>query len=359
MCHVAFVRPTFRLSDWQHYVTVNKRFADAIVEEATRQDPLVLIQDYHLSLLPLMLRQRLPAATILAFWHIPWPNSEMFGVCPWRREIIHGLLGSSILGFQTQLHCNNFFDTVDRFVESRIDRERASVVIAGRQTMVRPYPISIEWPPSALAAQASVLECRAAVRQHFGLASHVKIAVGVERLDYAKGILERMKAVDSLLNRRRGRLVLVQAAAPTRSKLATYAMLQQDAARLAEEINARHGDCAYKPIVLVQRHHEPCEVFELLRAADVCIVSSLHDGMNLVAKEFVAARDDNQGVLLLSTFTGASRELTEALPVNPHDTDAFDAAIEQALLMPADEQRMSCASATPAHQAVAPAAALA
>jgi len=299
------VRPTFRLSDWQHYVTVNKRFADAIVEEATRQDPLVLIQDYHLSLLPQMLRQRLPAATILTFWHIPWPNSEMFGVCPWSREIIHGLLGSSILGFQTQLHCNNFFDTVDRFVESRIDRERASVVMGGRQTMVRAYPISIEWLPSALAAQASVAECRAAIRQRFGLASHVKIAVGVERLDYTKGVLERMTAVDSLLARRpswKGRLVLVQAAAPTRSKLATYAKLQQDALRLAEEINARHGDRTYRPIVLVPRHHEPCEVFELLRAADVCIVSSLYDGMNLVAKEFVAARDDNQGVLILSTF---------------------------------------------------------
>jgi trehalose 6-phosphate synthase len=168
----------------------------------------------------------------------------------------------------------------------------------------------------------------------------VKIAVGVERLDYTKGVLERMTAVDSLLARRpswKGRLVLVQAAAPTRSKLATYAKLQQDTLRLAEEINARHGDRTYRPVVLVPRHHEPCEVFELLRAADVCIVSSLHDGMNLVAKEFVAARDDNQGVLILSTFTGASRELTEALPV--YDTDAFGAAIEQALLMPADEQR--------------------
>jgi len=229
---------------------------------------------------------------------------------------------------------------VDRFVESRIDRERASVVMGGRQTMVRAYPISVEWPPSALAAQASVAECRAAIRQRFGLASHVKIAVGVERLDYTKGVLERMTAVDSLLARRpswKGRLVLVQAAAPTRSKLATYAKLQQDTLRLAEEINARHGDRTYRPVVLVPRHHEPCEVFELLRAADVCIVSSLHDGMNLVAKEFVAARDDNQGVLILSTFTGASRELTEALPV--YDTDAFGAAIEQALLMPADEQR--------------------
>jgi len=342
VCHVAFMRPTFRRSDWRSYVTVNRRFAEAVVEEATCEDPFVLVQDYHLSLLPQMLRERLPAATILTFWHIPWPNSEMFGICPWRREIIHGLLGSSILGFQTQLHCNNFLDTVDRSVESRIDRERASVVMTGRQTMVRPYPISIEWPPSALSTQATVPECRAAVRQRFGLASDVKIAVGIERLDYTKGVLERMKAVDSFLTRSpswKGRFVLLQASAPTRSRLAAYHELQQDAARLAEEVNARHGDGAYKPIILVPRHHGQSEVFELLRAADTCIVSSLHDGMNLVAKEFVAARDDKQGVLILSAFAGAACELTEALLVNPYDTDTIGCAIEQALLMPVDEQR--------------------
>jgi len=342
VCHVAFMRPTFRRSDWQSYAAVNSRFANAVVEETTCEDPFVLVQDYHLSLLPQMLRERLPAATILTFWHIPWPNSETFGVCPWRREIIHGLLGSSILGFQTQLHCNNFLDTVDRFVESRIDRERASVVMIGRQTMVRPYPISIEWPPSALATQASVPECRAAVRQRFELASHVKIAVGIERLDYTKGVLERMKAVDSLMTQRpswKGRFVLLQAAAPTRSRLAAYHKLQQDAAHLAEEINARHGDGAYKPIILIPRHLGPSEVFELFRAADVCIVSSLHDGMNLVAKEFVAARDDNQGVLILSAFAGAACELTETLLINPYDMDAIGCAIEKAFLMPADEQR--------------------
>jgi trehalose 6-phosphate synthase len=230
---------------------------------------------------------------------------------------------------------------VDRLVESRIDRERASVVMIGRQTMVRPYPISIEWPPSALSTQASVPDCRAAVRQRFGLANHVKIAVGIERLDYTKGILERMKAVDSLLTRRpswKGQLVLLQAAAPTRSRLAAYHNLQQEAARLAEEVNTRHGDGTYKPIILISRHHRPSEVFELLRAADACIVSSLHDGMNLVAKEFVAARDDNQGVLILSAFAGAACELSEAILINPFDTDTIGCAIEQALLMPTDEQ---------------------
>jgi trehalose 6-phosphate synthase len=342
LCHIAFVRPTFRHEDWQQYVAINRRFADAVIQEVSRPDPIVLVHDYHFALLPRMVRERLPGATILAFWHIPWPNAETFGICPWREEIIYGLLGSTILGFHTQFHCNNFLEGTDRFVESRIDREHSSVTVAGRETMIRPYPISIEWPPSALATQAPVPECRAAVARRLGLRPDARIVVGIERFDYTKGILDRMQAIDHLLRRRpswRGRLVFVQAAAPTRSKLSAYGTLQKEAERLAEEINARHGDGGYRPIVLVARHHEPGEVYELFRAADACIVSSLHDGMNLVAKEFVAARDDEQGVLILSTFAGASRELNEALLVNPYDAQGMAEALERALVMPEAEQR--------------------
>jgi trehalose 6-phosphate synthase len=342
LCHIAFVRPTFRHEDWQQYVAINRRFANTVIEEASRPDPIVLVHDYHFALLPRMVRERLPHATILTFWHIPWPNSETFSICPWRQEIIHGLLGSTILGFHTQFHCNNFLEGTDRFVESRIDREHSSVTVAGRETMVRPYPISIEWPPSALAAQAPVAECRNAVSWRLGLPPAARIVVGIERFDYTKGILDRMQAVDLLLRRRpswKGRLVFVQAAAPTRSKLSAYGALQREAERLAADINARHGGDGYQPIVLVARHHEPGEVYELFRAADACIVSSLHDGMNLVAKEFVAARDDEQGVLILSTFAGASRELSEALMVNPYDTQAMAEALERALLMPESEQK--------------------
>jgi trehalose 6-phosphate synthase len=342
LCHIAFVRPTFRHEDWQQYVAINRRFADAVIEEASRPDPIVLVHDYHFALVPRMVRERLPNATILAFWHIPWPNSETFGICPWRAEIIHGLLGSTILGFHTQFHCNNFLEGTDRFVESRIDREQSSVTVNGRETMIRPYPISIEWPPSALAAQAPVAECRSAVIERLGLLPGARIVVGIERFDYTKGILDRMHAIDRLLRWRpswKRRLVFVQAAAPTRSKLPAYGALQKEAERLAEEINARHGSEGYQPIVLIIRHHEPGEVYELFRAADACIVSSLHDGMNLVAKEFVAARDDEQGVLILSTFAGASRELAEALMVNPYDTQAMAEALERALAMPEGEQK--------------------
>jgi trehalose 6-phosphate synthase len=342
LCHIAFVRPVFRESDWRLYERVNERFADAVAQEARTEDPIVLVQDYHFALAPKMIRERLPKATIITFWHIPWPNAETFGICPWKEQIIEGLLGSTILGFHTQFHCNNFLETVDRFIESRIDREHATVTLGGHETSIRPYPISIEWPPKAMAGQLPVEACRAKVRQALGLAPDAKLAVGIERFDYTKGILDRMHSVDALLTREpqwKERFTFVQVAAPTRSKLASYSRLQDEAIALAEDINARHGGGDYQPIRLIIRHHEPPEVFELFRAADFCIVSSLHDGMNLVAKEFVASRDDEQGVLVLSSFTGASRELSEALIVNPYDAGEMAAAFGTALRMPEQEQR--------------------
>jgi trehalose 6-phosphate synthase len=342
LCHIAFVRPAFRETDWNQYRAVNARFAAVIAEEAKRPDPIILVQDYHFALLPKMLRERLPDATILTFWHIPWPNAETFGICPWKKEIISGLLGSSVLGFHTQFHCNNFIETVDRFIESRIDRELASVTVSGHETFVRPYPISIEWPPAALASQKPVAECRSSVRASLGLSDSVRIGVGVERFDYTKGIVDRLRAVDAFLSRYPewiGRFVFCQVAAPTRAKLAAYRNLQEEAESVAREINARHGNKNYTPVALIVRHFGPDEVFELFRAADLCVVSSLHDGMNLVAKEFVAARDDEQGVLILSDFAGASRELSEALIVNPYDHHSVSEAIRQALLMSETEQR--------------------
>jgi trehalose 6-phosphate synthase len=342
LCHIAFVRPTFRAENWSQYLAVNTRFADVVVEEAGRDDPIVLVQDYHFALLPRLIRNRLPNATILTFWHIPWPNSEAFGICPWRDEILDGLLGSTILGFHTQFHCNNFLETTDRFLESRIDRERSSVTFGGVETMIRPYPISIEWPPAALERQAPVRECRDTVRQRFSLPPDARLLVGIERFDYTKGILDRMRAIDDLLSWQpgwKGKLAFLQVAAPTRNKLGAYRALHAEATRLADEINRRHGQDSHEPVLLVARHHEPDEVYELFRAADACIVSSLHDGMNLVAKEFVASRDDEQGVLILSSFAGASRELAEALIVNPYDPHAVAETIDRALRMPVTEQR--------------------
>ncbi|MHB8419558.1 MAG: alpha,alpha-trehalose-phosphate synthase (UDP-forming) [Myxococcales bacterium] len=341
LCHIVHERPVFRGEDWQRYQEVNRRFAEAACAESAGPDPILLVQDYHFALVPRLIRERLPDASVLAFWHIPWPNVEQLGICPYAEEILVGLLGSSILGFHTQRHCNNFLDAVDRLLEARIDREQQAVVLGGRTTLVRPYPISIEWPPRWLAQAPSVASCRASVREELALPADGLLGLGVDRLDYTKGIEERLEAVELLLERHprwRGRFVFLQLADPSRTALARYQRLEADVEALAARINGRFGAGAYQPIVLRRAHHEPPEVFRCYRAADLCYVSSLHDGMNLVAKEFVAARDDGRGVLVLSSFTGAAAELTEALIVNPYDLEQASAALATALEMPPAEQ---------------------
>jgi len=342
LCHVADARPTFRAEDWEHYVRVNRRFADAVCSEVDTDDPIVLVQDYHFALAPRMIRERLPRATIITFWHIPWPNAERLGICPWREMLISGLLGSSVVGFHTQQHCNNFIDSVDAFVESRIDRETRAIVQGHRRTLVRPYPISIEWPVRWMDRVPSVDSAREEVRKELGLAPDAWLGVGVDRLDYTKGIEERLSAVDELLAQHpevRGRFTFVQLAAPSRTKIDRYRELNERVEALAARINDRWSRDGYRPIVLLRSHHEPTAVFRYYRAADLCYVSSLHDGMNLVAKEFVAARDDERGVLVLSEFTGAARDLTEALIVNPYDLREASEALAAALRMPVAEQR--------------------
>ena len=342
LCHNAHVRPTFRTGDWNQYIEVNRRFARAVFEEAKTDDPIVLVQDYHLALLPKMIREKLPDATIVTFWHIPWPNPEAFAICPWRAELLDGLLGSSILGFHTQFHCNNFVDTVDRVLEARVDRESFTISYGKKLTAVKRYPISIESPPPGNLIRKTVVDCRADVRLRHNLHPDHALGVGVDRMDYTKGILERFLAIERLLElqpRWSGKFSFVQIGAPTRSSIEQYHEFDIQVRALAARINDRFARGDYVPIILKIEHHEPEQVYEYCRAADVCIVSSLHDGMNLVAKEFVAARDDERGVLILSQFTGASRELPEALIVNPYDIDQCAAALHVALTMPQDEQR--------------------
>jgi len=348
LCHVAHVRPVFRESDWEAYKAVNQRFADAVVAEARSDDPIVLVQDYHFALLPAMVREKLPNATILTFWHIPWPNPESFGICPWRREILQGMLGSTILGFHTRFHCKNFIETVDRFLEARIEHEHSTISFREDETLVEAYPISIEWPTDeTVASWSSVAEARRAVRERLGLAPDATLAVGVDRFDYTKGILERLNAVERLLEKHPEwieRFVFVQVAAPTRSSMEEYRAFQERVERLTLRINERFGRPGYQPVHLIAQHHDSAAVNELFRAADMCIVTSLHDGMNLVSKEFVAARDDERGVLILSRFAGAAREMTEALIVNPYHVEETADALHRAATMPAAEQRARMAS---------------
>lgn len=342
LCHIAFTRPIFRASDFEMYEAVNQKFADIVVEEARNERPIVLVQDYHFALLPRMIRQRLPEATIITFWHIPWPNSEVFSICPWREKILDGLLGSSIIGFHIQFHCNNFTESVDRFLESRIEREDPSITYRGSTTLVHPYPISIEWPPVGFQNQPKASECRRQIFEKYGFDEDMRLCAGVERLDYTKGIVDRFMALDQFFQKNPdwlGRLVFLQIAAPSRGTLAAYQQLHRQCLDYVDEFNRRYGNDRYKPIILLDEYHNQEDICQVYRAADICVVSSLHDGMNLVAKEFVATRDDEQGVLILSTFAGASRELLDALIVNPYDPSAVGDALLRGLNMPAEEQR--------------------
>ncbi len=338
LCHVAYARPVFRLPDWEQYKAVNQKFADVVVQEARTEDPVILVQDYHLALVPRMIREKLPNATIITFWHIPWPNAEAFGICPWREEILKGLLGSSILGFHTRYHCNNFIDTIDRTLETRIDRETSQITFRGKATAIKSYPISIEWPPKHVDNQRSLAEVRAEVRKNNGLPDDMILGIGIDRLDYTKGICERFLAVERLFERYPewiGKFSLIQIAAPSREALDQYRNLGMQVREEAARINAKFPQA----ITLKIQHHGPQQVFEHYRACDVCMVTSLHDGMNLVAKEFVAARDDERGSLILSQFTGAASEMPEALIVNPYDIEQCAMALNAALSMPSEEQR--------------------
>jgi alpha,alpha-trehalose-phosphate synthase [UDP-forming] len=345
LCHIAHTRPTFRSEDFEHYRNVNQRFADALLEEIAGQpDPVVLVQDYHFALLPRLIKNARPDARVAIFWHIPWPNPEAFGICPWQNDLLDGLLGADLVGFHAQAHCNNFLDTVDRAMESRIDRERFAVDRHGRVTYVRPFPISV--PFVGESPQPATAESRSTERTALLRANGVEaslMGIGVDRVDYTKGILERLRAVELFFDRYRayrGRFTFVQIGAPSRTHIPRYQDLMREVTEEAERINRRFRSNGWRPIVFIPRHHSHEQILPYYRAADLCLVTSLHDGMNLVAKEFVAARSDEQAVLILSRFAGASHELTDALIINPYDTGGMADAIHAALEMSPEERQV-------------------
>ena len=343
LCHRVHVRPIFRPDDFNSYWNINGRFVDAVHEEAETSSPVVLVQDYHFALAPRMIRERLPRSTVATFWHIPWPAWQSFEICPWGRDLIEGLLGSDVVGLQTSADCRNFLDTVERVVEAHIDREQDTITCGGRRTIVRVYPASIAWPSRWTSEAATIEACRQGVRQCLNLSPEVRLGVAVARLDYTKGIEDSFAAVERLLEcypEYRGTFSFVQLAEPSRMRVPAYGELRTRVLAAADRVNRRFGDVHWQPVILIDAHFEPSEVYRFLRAADVCYVGSLHDGMNLVAKEFVAARDDEAGALVLSQFTGAARDLGEALIVNPYHADEVAYALSQALCMTPLEQRV-------------------
>jgi trehalose 6-phosphate synthase len=343
LCHVAHTRPIFRPEDWLQYQRINQRFADAVLQEMADVDsPILLVQDYHLALVPKMVKEARPDARVAIFWHIPWPNAEVFGICPWQRELIEGLLGADLIGFHIQSHCNNFLETVDRALEALTEWDRFAVNRQGHVTRVRPYPISVAFPespgPDADSADASAL--RAVLREETGIDA-AYLGVGVDRVDYTKGILERFRALERFFELNpsyQQRFTFVQIGAPSRTDIERYKNFLDEVSSEADRINARFQTSRWKPIVFRKKHHSHEEIARFYQAASFCMVTSLHDGMNLVAKEFVASREDERGVLILSTFAGAAHELSDALLVNPYDIAQLARAIHRALEMPEQEQ---------------------
>src|SRR3989441_1903471 len=345
LCHIAHTRPIFRLSDWEHYQKANRKFAEAVLEEMDgTEQPVLLAQDYHFGLLPRLVKKERRDARVAIFWHIPWPNSEAFAICPWQRELLDGLLGADLIGFHIQSHCTNFLQTVDRALESRIDWEHFTVNREDHRTVVKPFPISVDFTEVDAVApeQKSAYEERVALLRELGVEA-LFLGVGVDRVDYTKGILERFLAIERMLEKHptyQGKFTFVQIGAPSRTHIKRYHDLFADVEAESERINWRFQTSKWKPIVFLSRHHNHVEIQRYYRTADLCLVTSLHDGMNLVAKEFVASRCDEQGVLILSRFTGAARELRDALIVNPYDTEQMAEAIRFALEMDPEERRL-------------------
>jgi trehalose-6-phosphate synthase len=346
LCHIAHTRPIFRAQDWQHYQEVNRKFCAAVLEEIENiPKPVVLVQDYHFALLPRLIKLRRPDARVAIFWHIPWPNPEAFGICPWQRQLVDGLLGADLIGFHIQSHCNNFLQTVDRVVESRVDWEHFSVARQGHRTMVRPFPISVALTEDeAVESDKYGLDYaeRSTLMRSLGVEAAF-LGIGVDRVDYTKGIHERFRAIERFLEKYpkyQNNFTFIQIGAPSRTHIKRYHDLMAELEAEAERINWRFQTGKWKPIIFLNRQHNHEQIERYYRAADVCLVTSLHDGMNLVAKEFLAARRDERGMLILSQFTGAARELLDALRVNPYDIDQTAEAIRVALEMEPEEKQV-------------------
>jgi trehalose-6-phosphate synthase len=343
LCHIAHTRPVFRAGDWEYYQRVNEKFAEAVLKEIENaEEPFVLIQDYHFALLPRLIKSKRPDARVAIFWHIPWPNSEAFGICPWKRELLDGLLGADLVSFHIQAHCNNFLETVDQSLECRIERDRFTVNRNDHITLVRPHPISVDLPESSSEGGSEVTaeQNRASILAKLG-SEILFLGVGVDRIDYTKGIVERFRGIECFLEKYphyRTEFTFVQFGAPSRTNIKRYQDFVAEVEAEADRVNRQFQTERWKPIVLFSRHHSHREINPFYKAADFCLVTSLHDGMNLVAKEYVAAREDQDGVLILSQFTGASRELHDALLVNPYDVGQMAEMIRRALEMSSEER---------------------
>ena len=342
---MVFTRPVFNPQHWPIYREVNGLFARAVLQEAGSDPAFVFVQDYHFGLLPRLLKDSGSNLIVAQFWHIPWPSPQVFQTFPWKHELLEGLLGNDLLGFHLRSHCQYFLDTVDHLLEAKVDYERFEVTRGGKVTVVRAFPISIDVEEhEALAGSSTVTTEMDRWRQQLGLGEEI-LGLGIDRIDYTKGIPERLRALDLFLEKHpeyRQRLVFIQIGVPSRSHVPQYRVLDDLLDSLVEEINWKWGTDSWRPIQYLKQQYGPLQMMALHRLAAFAMVTSLDDGMNLVAKEFVTSRLDGDGALILSCFTGAARELTSALVVNPFSIEEMAEAIHQALIMPEEERRNGC-----------------
>ncbi len=342
LCHSAYVPPVFDRSHWDKYKKVNNIFARNVLGEMQNREAVVFIQDYHFSLLPRMIKKTNPTATLAQFWHIPWPHSQKLRICPWHEEILDGLLGNDLLGFHTLTYCHNFLDAASSLKGVKVDYKNGEITWKGQRTRVRPFPISVDFEQLSQDIQKDEVEEEfKRLKDRLGIKDEI-IIISIDRVDYTKGITQRMLALDRFLcdyPEYKEKLALIQTGTPSRTDIPSYENLGQEIIRLTEWINQKHGSEIWKPVITLPGPLLPLTLTTLEGKADICIISSLHDGMNLVAKEYVASHVNNEGILLLSSFTGAAKELKHSIKINPFAPDLFAKAIKDAIEMPAAEKK--------------------
>jgi alpha,alpha-trehalose-phosphate synthase [UDP-forming] len=348
-CHMLIQHIVFRDEHWMRYRDVNDRFAQAVLDEARRADrePMVWIQDYHFALVSARLRKAMPSLFIHQFWHIPFPPLDILGVLPGEvaRAVVRGLLGNDLLEFHTRRFVANFLSCVEHFVpDAVVRRSTQTVEYEGRVITLGAFPISIDVELyESLASSPEAEERVNELRHRYARDGRKALGVSVDRLDYTKGIPERLRALETLWEEDpvlRERFTVILVATPSRTDLAAYRDLEAEVVSAVHEINERFGTDEWTPIVFIHDNVSAELLATIYRAADLCMVSSLQDGMNLVAKEFVACQVDERGVLVLSRFTGAAEGIDGAVLINPFNVDGFVAGIRTALEMHPDERRL-------------------
>ncbi|CAN5743725.1 N/A [soil metagenome] len=347
LCHLRPALTRTRVKYWERYVEVNQRFADAVTTTAAASSldsAAVWTQDYHLALTPRMIRERRPDLTLAHFWHIPFPPLEIFRVASDGPELLRGLLANDLVGFHLPLFCDNFLRCTESILpDATIDWDARSAELDGHTSYVRAFPISIDVEAFRDAAGSADAAGRIERMRARYAPGDMMLGLGVDRIDYSKGLEEKLKTLDIFFDtypQFRERFTFVQIAVPSRTGIDTYDWLNEKLERMVWSINDRYGSGSWRPVHLLKESFPAERLAHYYRAADVCIVNSLQDGMNLVAKEFIACQiDDPGGVLVLSKFAGAVEELDGVLEVNPYDPERAAAALRDALLMPADERR--------------------